>query len=168
MIVDLNSFGREFDIDTLLAAAEIDLDVPNAKVISDVSVLGRLTKHSHSIGLSGEIKTKIEIDCDRCLEPIESPVSIDMDLEFVGLRDFAKDANLEVASDDLKVDLAEDTIDLAEIAREQILLDLPQQFFCSEGCKGLCAKCGANLNLTDCNCIEQEIDPRWAALKNLN
>lgn len=168
MIVDLNSFGREFEIDTRLDAAEIDLDVTNAKVVSDVAVLGRLVKHSHSIGLSGEIKTTVEIDCDRCLESIQSPVSIDLDLEFVGLRDFAKDANLEVASDDLKIDLADDAIDLAEIAREQILLDLPQQFFCSEGCKGLCTKCGANLNLTECNCIEQEIDPRWAALKNLN
>ena len=59
-------------------------------------------------------------------------------------------------------------IDLAEIAREQILLDLPQQFFCKDDCKGLCEKCGTNLNLKDCDCEDDEIDPRWAALKNLN
>jgi uncharacterized protein len=102
------------------------------------------------------------------LEPQNVPVNIDLDLEFVGSTDFANAANFEVASDDLKIDLAEGEIDLAEIAREQILLDLPQQFFCSDDCKGLCLKCGSNLNLIDCNCIEKEIDPRWAALKNIS
>lgn len=168
MIVDLNSFGREYEIDTRLASADIDLDEPNARVSSDVDITGRLTKLSHSIGLSGKLATTLEIDCDRCLEPQKVPVNIDFDLEFVGSTDFARDANLEVVSDDLKIDLADGEIDLAEIAREQILLDLPQQFFCSDDCQGLCLKCGANLNLKDCNCIEEEIDPRWAALKNLN
>jgi uncharacterized protein len=59
-------------------------------------------------------------------------------------------------------------IDLAEVVREQILLDLPEQVYCSDDCKGLCPKCGSNLNLIDCNCIFSEIDPRWAALKGLN
>jgi uncharacterized protein len=51
--------------------------------------------------------------------------------------------------------------------REQILLNLPEQVFCKEDCKGLCQKCGANRNLIDCKCDSDETDPRWAALKNL-
>ena len=58
-------------------------------------------------------------------------------------------------------------IDLTELVREQILLNLPEQVFCREDCKGLCEKCGANRNLINCNCEEKEIDPRWSALKNL-
>jgi uncharacterized protein len=46
-------------------------------------------------------------------------------------------------------------------------LNLPEQVFCREDCRGLCAKCGANRNATDCGCEEKEIDPRWAGLKNL-
>jgi uncharacterized protein len=58
-------------------------------------------------------------------------------------------------------------LDLTELAREQILLNLPSQVFCREDCQGLCQKCGANLNLIDCSCEESEVDPRWAALRNL-
>ncbi|MGH7783338.1 MAG: DUF177 domain-containing protein, partial [Candidatus Binatia bacterium] len=55
-----------------------------------------------------------------------------------------------------------------EVVREQILLDLPDQVFCTENCRGLCPKCGANRNLIDCKCEEDNVDPRWAALNNLN
>ena len=168
MIVNLDSIGRESDVDARLLSTAIDLDLPNAKVISEVGVSGRLTRHSHSIQLDGKLLASLEIDCDRCLEPQPLQVDIDLDLEFVGLADIAKDSSVEVISDDLNIDVAEGEIDLAEIAREQILLDLPQQFFCSDDCKGLCIKCGSNLNLIDCNCIVKEIDPRWAALKDLN
>ena len=65
------------------------------------------------------------------------------------------------------VELVRESLDLKEIIREQILLNLPEQVFCTPDCKGLCPKCGANRNLIDCNCNETEIDPRWAALKNL-
>jgi uncharacterized protein len=69
---------------------------------------------------------------------------------------------------DLDVDaITSDELDLKEVVREQILLNLPEQEFCGEDCKGLCQKCGTNLNLIDCKCEETEIDPRWAALKNL-
>ncbi|MGQ0540872.1 MAG: DUF177 domain-containing protein, partial [Blastocatellia bacterium] len=78
------------------------------------------------------------------------------------------DKDREVSGEDLDVDLLiDDSLDLNEIVREQILLNLPQQIFCKEDCKGLCPKCGANINLIDCNCNETEIDPRWAALNNL-
>jgi len=60
-----------------------------------------------------------------------------------------------------------DELDLTELVREQILLNLPEQTFCNPDCKGLCPKCGQNRNLIDCNCEENETDPRWAALKNL-
>ena len=57
--------------------------------------------------------------------------------------------------------------DSVEVVREQILLAMPEQVFCWEDCKGLCPKCGTNLNLIDCKCADDEVDPRWAALKSL-
>jgi uncharacterized protein len=73
-----------------------------------------------------------------------------------------------VRNDDLDVSIYDgEKIDLTDLVREQILLDLPTQILCQEDCKGLCQKCGANLNEVNCNCEENEIDPRWSALKNL-
>jgi uncharacterized protein len=58
-------------------------------------------------------------------------------------------------------------IDLAPLVRELSLLALPIKVLCRPDCQGLCQECGANLNLGDCGCAENEIDPRLAALGSL-
>jgi uncharacterized protein len=50
---------------------------------------------------------------------------------------------------------------------EQILLAVPARMLCREDCKGICPDCGIDRNTGECNCVTNEIDPRWAALKNL-
>ena len=55
---------------------------------------------------------------------------------------------------------------LDPLVTEDIFLSLPTKILCSEDCKGLCPKCGVNLNLGKCSC-KKEIDPRLAALKEL-
>jgi len=56
---------------------------------------------------------------------------------------------------------------MADVIREQILLATPEQVYCRDNCEGLCPKCGENRNLINCNCSDDDIDPRWAALKDL-
>ena len=169
MNIDLNSFEREKAIDETLPAEAVDLDLANARLASDVEISGTALKTAGGVGLTGRLTGTVEIDCDRCLEPVDVPIDIELDLEFAPKQQLGSDANLELRPDDLKLDAIEGgELDLAEIAREQVLLDLPQQYFCREDCKGLCEKCATNLNLKDCDCEDDEIDPRWAALKNLN
>jgi len=169
MIIDLNSFERESTANVAIPASEIDLEIENARIADDVVFQGAITKGSAVTAVKGEIKGVIELDCDRCLEPVRTPLNIEVDLEFVPEEQFSVENEKELNAEDLKVDaVTADSLDLKDIVREQILLEIPQQFFCKDDCKGLCQKCGANLNLIDCNCIETEIDPRWAALQNLN
>ena len=169
MIVDLNSFERERAINVTIPSADIDLDIENARIVSDVAIDGKLTKAAAATTLAGRLSGEVEMLCDRCLEPQRRPFDIELDLEFIPKDLFGSAPNLELQPDELKLDaIPEDRLDLAEIAREQILLDIPQQFFCEEDCQGLCQKCGTNLNLGDCDCADTGIDPRWAALKNLN
>jgi uncharacterized protein len=168
MTIDLNSFGRESRYDLLIPADEIDLEISNQRIAGDVAFGATVTKGAAATSVKGQIKVLIELDCDRCLEPVTTPVEISVDLEFVPVDQFSADSERELTAEDLNVDAFDgESLDLKAIAREQILLEIPQQFFCREDCKGLCAKCGGNLNLIDCNCNETEIDPRWAALKNL-
>ncbi len=61
-----------------------------------------------------------------------------------------------------------DAIDLGEILREQIILSLPMYPRCSQECKGLCPTCGADLNFKPCECEQENLDPRWTALKNIS
>ena len=59
------------------------------------------------------------------------------------------------------------TLDLDELVTTDILLELPLKHLCREDCKGLCPKCGKNLNLGECGCDLREVDPRLEPLKNL-
>jgi uncharacterized protein len=58
-------------------------------------------------------------------------------------------------------------IDIEPMLRDAVVLALPLTPVCSEGCKGLCARCGQNLNEGGCACRDDDMDPRWAALSDL-
>jgi uncharacterized protein len=149
-------------------AEQLDLDTPNYRVVGPVKVAGEVEKHIVTVKVRGNISGNAEIDCTRCLQPVAQPLSIDFDVDYLTEGGLGSEGEHEVAETDLETDeLRGNTLDLTQLVREQILLNIPEQFFCKEDCKGLCEQCGENLNLIDCKCGEDEIDPRWAALKNL-
>jgi uncharacterized protein len=147
---------------------EIDLGTSNYRMAGPVFVAGEVQKHIAAINVKGNVSGSVEIDCSRCLQPVEQPLSIDFDVEYLTEGELGSDGEHEIHTSDLETDeLQGNSLDLTQLAREQILLNIPEQFFCREDCKGLCEKCGENLNLVDCKCRQEEIDPRWAALKDL-
>jgi uncharacterized protein len=60
-----------------------------------------------------------------------------------------------------------DVLDLTELVRDAVLLELPLAPLCDDDCAGLCATCGVNRNETTCDCRTETRDPRWAALDDL-
>ena len=58
-------------------------------------------------------------------------------------------------------------LDLLAPVEEQLMLEMPSKTLCREDCRGLCQKCGKNLNEGPCTCEEHEVDPRLAILKTL-
>jgi len=125
----------------------------------------RLDDKAHIHGL---INADVSLACTRCLEPIAKHLEIPFHAVFVDANEEDPNAEAEIADDLLDESLVEDgSINVADVVREQILLATPEQVFCDPGCKGLCPQCGANLNLIDCKCADDDIDPRWAALKSL-
>lgn len=169
MIIDLiNLEGSSHPFEFSIPADEIDLGTENVRLLSDVSAVGTVTKHIVQTDVEGTITADAEIDCTRCLNPVSAPLDIKFDVSFVTEENFTAEKETALDADDLETDVfGGDKLDLKELVREQVLLDLPGQLFCKEDCKGLCQKCGANRNLIDCKCEETETDPRWAALKNL-
>jgi uncharacterized protein len=59
------------------------------------------------------------------------------------------------------------TVDLTELARDAVLLELPLAPLCDDDCAGLCPTCGIDRNEGDCDCQATETDPRWAALDDV-
>ena len=60
-----------------------------------------------------------------------------------------------------------DELDISSLLRDAIVLEQPMKEVCDESCKGLCAGCGVNLNQSDCGCLNEEFDERWAPLKEI-
>lgn len=96
----------------------------------------------------GTLTAPLEARCARCTQIFSTTVS---DSGF--LRDFPGVQRT-------------DEVDITEELREAILLNLPHFPLCEEGCKGLCARCGKDLNEGPCGCPESG-GSGWGALDNL-
>ena len=92
-------------------------------------------------------------ECRRCLGPVGGELVVEF-------RELFEESPREGESYPLRGD----HIDLAPLAREAVLCDLPLAPLCAEDCHGLCPTCGVDLNQGSCGCAEQHTDPRWAAL----
>jgi uncharacterized protein len=169
MIIDLNALGkRSKSVDTEIAPNEIDLELENVRTVAPIRLQCDVDRGDFRTSVTGKIEAKLEIDCTRCLEAVQVPLEFDFNAEFVDAEHFGSSGEHEIDLKDLSADaLPSERLDLNELAREQILLNLPEQVFCQEDCKGLCEICGGNRNLKDCSCNEIEVDPRWSALKDL-
>lgn len=169
MIVDLAKLeGSNNKFEFSISADDLDLETENVILNGDIAVSCEITKNISKTDIAGAISVSAEIDCTRCLIPIEQLFAFSFEAAYVPTEELLKERAAELEADDLNVDVLDaDELNLREVVREQILLSLPDQIFCRGDCKGLCQKCGTNLNLIDCSCTETEIDPRWAALKNL-
>lgn len=169
MIIELASLGNApKPITKVFAPDEIDLDAL-VEAAGNIAFDGNVFSDDRGVHLTGGIEGEIRLECSRCLEPVTKRLTFEFEDIFVlGSAETFSD-ELEVAEDQLKESTPTNRfIDLAEVVREQVLLEIPEQIFCKEDCKGLCPVCGTDRNLLVCNCDNNEIDPRWAALKNLN
>jgi uncharacterized protein len=84
-------------------------------------------------------------------------------------------ATAETAPDVLTIDreepetsaIANYVLDVSELVRQQLAVNLPMAQLCREDCRGICPECGQNLNLGPCGCAKQPADARWSALASL-
>jgi uncharacterized protein len=106
------------------------------------------------------LKADVGLACGRCLEPFTLPVEQELDLFYL-----PHDANQEEEEED-EVELSDrdvvvayyegDRLDLGDVIREQLFLDVPLSRLCREDCKGLCPHCGVNRNQQACDCPNEE------------
>lgn len=150
-------------------SGRFSLEDDDVRLLEDIEVKGRARRKGETVKVSGEIRTKIEKLCDRCLAPVEQAVDANFDVTYVPPEeDFARETPT-LEAEDLEVSVLENgAVDVDELVREQVLLAVDSRSLCREDCRGLCPTCGANLNAGDCACDTTEIDPRWAALKTLS
>lgn len=161
MILDLepifNNEGmvKEFDFELDLSEQELSGENP---FTSPVKVKGSAGNYTGIVELRAKAEFELETSCDRCAKPIKLSLATDIFHTLV--------THLNDETNDELLLVNELRFDLDPLITEDIFLDFPAKLLCDEDCKGVCPRCGKDLNTGSCSC-EKEIDPRLAALKQL-
>lgn len=111
----------------------------------------------------GRIEGDVALECSRCLNEASGHVRDEAHVIF------AEPGGEEMDDPDVyQLDPKADELDLRPAIREEWLLAAPSFALCKEDCKGLCPRCGTDLNAGACTCEEKGVDPRWDALRKLD
>jgi uncharacterized protein len=126
-----------------------------------VVVTGQLTAAGpDSYYWRGQLETAVGATCRRCLAPVVSPVEASLELLFTEDPQ-ADDPSVYVIPPRSR------TLDLSPAVREELILAAPDFVLCRDECRGLCPRCGKDLNEGPCDCGPEVPDPRWAGLAAL-
>ena len=138
------------------------------QVAEPAAVTGKVRLSGNEVFVNGHVETRAQVECDRCLKTVELPVSADFSLEYITGAEYESCPAAELTEAEMSVSVFDGkAIDVDEVVKEQILLAVPTRMLCREDCKGICPECGMDRNTGECNCVTNDIDPRWAALKDL-
>ncbi|HAK87849.1 MAG: hypothetical protein A2077_06645 [Nitrospirae bacterium GWC2_46_6] len=138
------------------------------KIVSPVTASLRIDKQGSEAIVTGNAGADVELQCSRCLKVFTMKVNSDINVVYRPAEDIVREEHYEIRGDELDTGFYKnDILDTDDLLKEHVLLNVPMKPLCSAECKGLCPKCGADLNITQCNCPISEIDSRLAVLKQL-
>lgn len=145
-----------------LPASEI-----NALALQKVDVACSVRKIMETIFVEGHLETTITANCCRCLETTNFTVESNFRYTLMPAQKLKQlKEEQELNSEELEVIFYEDDmLDLGTLIFEQIMLHIPMKVLCKDTCKGLCPRCGKDLNMTGCNCLSGIVDERLAILQ---
>jgi len=159
-ISDIPEEGLDLDIEE-----SIDTDI----VLSPASARLRIDKAGAEVMVTGDLRAEIKLTCSRCLKEFNGNLTVPVNVVYHSIEELKDEAHLnEVRSEELDLDFySGEELDLLGLIKEQVELNLPMKPLCDDACKGLCPKCGTDLNLKSCTCSVKDIDPRFESLKKL-
>ncbi len=157
-IANLSNGVHCFDFDK--SAVDLELEDPFTGFVK-TSV--KLDKSAHQIVLDADAKVVYSFVCDRCNADTDAEINTKFKLVYIFSthKVESEDINVKYLTPDI------DKIDFSGDLREYLELSLPMKNLCSEDCKGLCPKCGTNLNRKKCKCKDETVNDIWEPLKKL-
>lgn len=118
---------------------------------------------NRKLAVTGGTTITLAIPCARCLEPVE----------YTSELEFEQELDMKISDDDRVKDLDEQSyltgynLDADQMVSNELTLNLPMKVLCKEDCKGICNRCGANLNVETCDCDTRSLDPRMAVIQDI-
>ena len=162
MIIDLKKIFVNEDSSMPLSYA---LDLSNVEYMGvyplkkPVKLEGSIENKASLIRFNAEISYEFDAPCDRC--------GVDTVKNHIVTVEKSLASSIEGDDSDTILLVPDMKLDLDEFLYSEVIMSLPMKHVCSEMCRGICQKCGKNLNEGDCSCEKKEIDPRLAVLAEL-
>lgn len=151
----MNNEGASAPFSGCVSAFTLTPDVEILKIQLD----GSIACTGGVLVMDANVVADVKTQCARCLKEISLPLNFSFS-ETLVLSGQETDADV-----DSVVFFEGKEIDVGEIAINNLLLNISSKYLCSDDCRGICPKCGKNLNEGDCDCDFFEIDERWEKLK---
>ena len=144
------------NVELTCGTEELELELEGIRFVDPVTVKLNLFKQNDKVFVKANSSVTVESECARCLALVSRILESSSGNQYRPLpeapRYILDDIGIRYYSDEY--------VDLSEDLRESLLLELPEKILCSEGCEGLCPRCGQNLNEEKCDCdLEPEEIP---------
>lgn len=167
MVIDFSNIlsqeGKELEVEAVYESDSFktkEFDYPISAKKSVKLLLAGMGKSKFS--LKAETEITLDIPCSRCLEPVKSNVFINSS-RIIDMKSL-EEGNEDDDSLELRNFISGKTLDVDKFIYGEILVNLPMKVLCKEDCKGICNRCGMNLNHNECGCDTTELDPRMAKI----
>ena len=139
---------------------EIELENP---FYNNFTAAVKLSKVHNQLVLDAELSAHANFECDRCATVFDKPVNTNYRMVYLFSNNGDEPDSLNITY----LPLDSDKIFLDKDFRDYLVLAIPMKKLCKEDCKGLCYKCGKDLNEGDCDCQKNQIDAGWLPLNEL-
>ncbi len=132
-------------------------------VSAEPVVLRIMNLGGRKLEVEGKAKLSLAFPCDRCLKP----VPVDLDLEIIRTIDLDETEEERMEKLEEQPYVNGYNLDVDQLVCDELILNLPMKVLCSEDCKGICNRCGTNLNHETCDCDIRSADPRMAVIQDI-
>src|SRR5579872_4529796 len=169
MFLDVNELAvRKTRIRKSYSPGTLDFHSGEFRQVEPLEVRATAELVEGQIRAYGNLHTRVELVCARCLDTVVEEISRDFDLYYRPMTSIAADDEFHLNLDDTEIAFFEgEGLFLADILAEQVNLAIPMKVICRSDCRGLCPHCGVKLNSGECGGEAQGSEPRRAALARL-
>ncbi len=159
----LTSEGKEERLQVEVGLTDISCRMGDFPIV-DKTLLNLTLKNlgMNKASVEGRMELVLAMNCDRCLKEVRQKIVLHFVREAEG-----PDAYQEKEKDDEQNFMAGYQLDVDGLVKNECLMNLPTKVLCKPDCRGICIKCGKDLNTGECGCDTFVPDPRMAGIKDI-
>ena len=159
-----DSEGKHIQLQPELELDKISFQMGDYPILEKTPVELEITNTGNKVlELKGIGSVTVGIPCDRCLEQVAVKIPYEIEQKL----DMKKSDTKRVQDLDENDYLTGMDLDVDRLVYLEVLMSWPLKVLCREDCKGICSRCGKNLNKGSCGCAEEPKDPRMAAISDI-